>query len=367
MLSGVLRSPVSFFEATPRGRILNRFTTDMDFVDARVFLPGKQAVQNTLLTLAKVAVIATQSPVVIAVTTVLLVLGGFAMSLAVKVSHKARFGDSLATSRVFQIVTETVDALSSLRAYGVLERFQRHYCRLTDETMRAFGLFTTCYRLTRAIASSAAFLVVLSTLLANTAFAGDGGPNPSSLGLALSAACSVPLGLMTLGIMLFSVLQMVVAFERCLEYTELSPEKDVGETWTEEKKAAVAESLAKWPTEGKVEFHSYSASYKPGILPNVLNNVTFTAEAREKIGVVGRTGAGKSSMVLALLRMLEASEGRILIDGVDIREVPLPKLRRSITVIPQCVLNHLRTKNIIITPKKLNRIVLPRVGCRYVG
>ncbi|KAK8763221.1 hypothetical protein V5799_034170 [Amblyomma americanum] len=128
---------------------------------------------------------------------------------------------------------------------------------------------------------------------------------------------------------------MIVAFERCLEYTELIPEKDVGDAWTEEKKAAVQKYLANWPTEGKVEFQNYSASYRPGVLPNVLNDITFTVKPQEKIGVVGRTGAGKSSIVLALLRMLDASQGRILIDGVDIREVPLPKLRRSITVIPQ--------------------------------
>ncbi|XP_077498236.1 ATP-binding cassette sub-family C member 2-like isoform X2 [Amblyomma americanum] len=335
MLSGVLRSAVSFFDATPRGRILNRFTTDMDLMDARIFLAGKQTVQNSLLTLAKVAVIATQSPVVVAATAVVIILGGFGLNLTMKVSHRATFGDSLAMSRVMQLVTETVQALSSLRAYGMLAQFREHYYRLTDETISAYSLFIICYRFTRAIASSAAFVVVLTTLVANTMFAGDGGPNPSSLGLALSAACSVPLGLMTLGVMVFGVLQMIVAFERCLEYTELIPEKDVGDAWTEEKKAAVQKYLANWPTEGKVEFQNYSASYRPGVLPNVLIDITFTVKPQEKIGVVGRTGAGKSSIVLALLRMLDASQGRILIDGVDIREVPLPKLRRSITVIPQ--------------------------------
>lgn len=84
-----------------------------------------------------------------------------------------------------------------------------------------------------------------------------------------------------------------------------------------------------------MEFNNYSASYRPGVLPDVLSGVTFLVRPAEKVGVVGRTGAGKSSLVLALLRMLRASQGRILIDDVDIAGVPLPVLRRSITVIPQ--------------------------------
>ncbi|XP_037271387.2 ATP-binding cassette sub-family C member 2-like [Rhipicephalus microplus] len=335
MLDHVLRSPVSFFDASPRGRILNRFSADMDFVDSRCFLSAKQAVQNTLITLAKVAVIGTQSPVVLGVTAVVIVLAGYGMNLAVKASHCARFYESVATSRLLQHVTETVDALSSVRTYGVAERFRSHFCRLTDDSMRGFAGFGAAYRFTRTVTSTAGFVVVVCTLLASTVFVGPDGPDPSSVGLALSSATSVPLALMTLCVMLFNVLQMIVSFERCVEYTDLPPESDLPPTWSEEQKASVEKILFTWPSQGKVEFQGYSASYRPGVLPNVLTSLTFVVNPKEKIGVVGRTGAGKSSLVLALLRMLRASEGRILIDNVDIAGVPLRKLRRSITVIPQ--------------------------------
>ncbi|XP_049275832.1 ATP-binding cassette sub-family C member 5-like [Rhipicephalus sanguineus] len=223
MLDHVLRSPVSFFDASPQGRIVNRFSNDLDFIDARTFLCAKQSVQNTLITFAKVAVIGTQSPVVVAVTAVVTILIGYGM---------------------------------------------------------------------------------------------------------------VPLSLMTMCVMLFNVLQMIVSLERCVEYAELPPE-DVTSVANEEINNAAGNTLLRWPREGKVEFLNYSTSYRPGVLPNVLSNVTFAVYPSEKIGVVGRTGAGKSSLVLALLRMLRASEGRILIDNVDIAGVPIKKLRRSITVIPQ--------------------------------
>ncbi|XP_077545396.1 multidrug resistance protein mrp-7-like [Haemaphysalis longicornis] len=335
MLNHVLWSPVSFFDASPRGRVLNRFSADMDVVDARAFLSAKQSLQNTLITFAKVAVVGTQSPIVIGITAFVTVLVCFGMNLAVKAAHHARFCESLAMSQLLQHVAETVDALSSVRAYGVADRFCRHFCRLSDEILRGYASFGNAYRFTRSLTSAAGFLVVMCTLVANTAFAGPQGPDASSLGLALSSAISVPMSLLSLCVMLFNALQMVVSFERCLEYTELPPESDHPESPSDDQKYQSDESISKWPSKGQVEFQNYSASYRPGVLPNVLYNVTFVVRPMEKVGVVGRTGAGKSSLVLALLRMLKPSEGRIVIDGVNIADVPLHKLRRGITVIPQ--------------------------------
>ncbi|XP_077490031.1 ATP-binding cassette sub-family C member 2-like [Amblyomma americanum] len=334
MLSQVLRSPVSFFDQSPTGRIVNRFSADIDYADTRTFLSGKQCVQNTLITLAKVAVVGTQSPVVVWITLIVAVVVFYGVNVAMKASHRCRFAESLGTSRLLQHTTETVDALSSVRAYGVANRFQGHFFRLSDIMMRGYTSYTVTCFFVRTLTATAGFLVVMSTLLANTVFAGSGQPDPSSLGLALSSACSVPLSLMLLCVMLFNVLQMIVSFERCVEYTELPAESDVSPTGYKNNPSLVS-TLSSWPSEGMVEFQNYSTSYQPGVLPNVLSDITFVIKPMEKIGVVGRTGAGKSSLVLALLRMLKASEGRILIDDVDIADVPLRKLRRSITVIPQ--------------------------------
>ncbi|XP_077497298.1 multidrug resistance protein mrp-7-like isoform X2 [Amblyomma americanum] len=334
MLEGVLRSPVSFFDASPRGRVLNRFAGDLDFVDAECFVSSKQTVQGTLLTIASVGVVATQAPLVVAVTGVVAVLLAVGMSMAVRASNSSRFYDSVGMSRLLQHLTETLDALSSVRAYGVMDRFRRHSYRLADICIRGYNSYCTCFRFTRSLTALGGFAILLSALLLNTV--GSELPEPSSLGLAMSAATSVPLALMSLCIMLFSTLQMMVSFERCLEYTELPPESEVVDPAGDDKQALAGRVLPeKWPSEGKVEFQDYSASYRPGIAPNVLNDVSFTVLPMERVGVVGRTGAGKSSLVLALLRVLGASEGRILIDGVDIANVPLKRLRTGITVIPQ--------------------------------
>ncbi|CAN8004740.1 unnamed protein product, partial [Ixodes pacificus] len=252
--------------------------------------------------------------------------------LALKASLVARFRESFHTSRILSHVTETANALSSIRGYGVLERFCRHFCRLVDDSMRAFGGFCVCYRLVRLVTSFCGFVVILCTVLLVILLVPDAASlNPSTVALALSAASSVPQTLVALCNMLFMSLQTFVSFERCLEYTQLPGESDVEPEANRHSLAAQTGEGQMWPSGGQVEFDCYAASYKPGILPDVLKDVSFTVRPTEKVGVVGRTGAGKSSLVLALLRVLKRSRGCIRIDGVDIADVPLQTLRSVVT------------------------------------
>ncbi|KAG0414978.1 hypothetical protein HPB47_007859 [Ixodes persulcatus] len=338
MLSHVLLSPVSFFDSAPRARILNRFSLDLDAIDVRFYLTVKVSIQNTLVTLSRLSVIATQSPVVLGVGAVGAVILIFGMRLIIKAANDVRFVDGAYTSRVLQHVTETVDSLSTIRSYGVVERFCSHFCRLTDSNMVPFNGFICCYRISRFLASAVSFTIVFATLIFAVVMATGGA---SSVGLALSSSLSIPLTMMCLCVVLFTCMQMVVSFERALEYTELpqEPDVDIQETNLDNKNRPEVLSVLsvdqKWPTDGRLEFRDYYTSYRPKILPDVLKGVTFVVQPQEKVGIVGRTGAGKSSLVLALLRVLKSSRGSICIDGVDINTVPLRRLRNAVTVIPQ--------------------------------
>jgi ABC-type multidrug transport system fused ATPase/permease subunit len=113
------------------------------------------------------------------------------------------------------------------------------------------------------------------------------------------------------------------ATERIIEYSRLQTEDQSG-----------SDAPAAWPTEGRLEVHNLVAGYAPD-LPPVLKGLTFTAEKNQRVGVVGRTGAGKSSLTLALFRFLDAREGTIYIDGIDVSKINLHSLRSRLAIIPQ--------------------------------
>ena len=119
----------------------------------------------------------------------------------------------------------------------------------------------------------------------------------------------------------------MVSMERVKEYSELTSEAQ----W---ESSPTNKPRDEWPSTGTIEFVNYSTSYRPGLEP-VLKNLNFKVESGEKVGIVGRTGAGKSSLTLALFRIIEPTIGRILIDGVDITRIGLHDLRSKITIIPQ--------------------------------
>jgi len=121
--------------------------------------------------------------------------------------------------------------------------------------------------------------------------------------------------------------QDMIAVERVLEYSNLNSEAE----WesTDDTKPS-----SQWPTRGKIDFRKYSTAYRAGLDP-VLRNLNINIKGGEKVGIVGRTGAGKSSMTLALFRILEPTTGAIIIDGVDVTKIGLHDLRNKLTIIPQ--------------------------------
>lgn len=120
----------------------------------------------------------------------------------------------------------------------------------------------------------------------------------------------------------------IVSVERVLEYTRNEVEADWKTSDPEDKPPQ------DWPSKGVIEFHSFSTRYRPG-LDLILHDVSFQIQDKEKIGIVGRTGAGKSSLTLSLFRIIEAASGKITIDGVDISKLGLHDLRTKLTIIPQ--------------------------------
>ena len=121
-----------------------------------------------------------------------------------------------------------------------------------------------------------------------------------------------------------------VALERILEYSKLKPEA----SWEQEKGKNVPKLCDDWPQEGKIQFENYKTTYRDGMEP-VLKDINLIIDSQEKIGICGRTGAGKSSLTLSLFRLFEATEGQIFIDSVDVSKLGLHQLRSKLAIIPQ--------------------------------
>lgn len=166
-------------------------------------------------------------------------------------------------------------------------------------------------------------IVLFAALFAVT---GKENLNPGLVGLSVSYALQVTMSLNWMVRMTSDLENNIVAVERVKEYSETKTEAP----WEVEDKKPSTE----WPMEGNVEFNDYSVRYREG-LDLVLKNITLKVKGGEKIGIVGRTGAGKSSMTLCLFRLLEAAAGEITIDDVKIAEIGLHDLRSKLTIIPQ--------------------------------
>ncbi|XP_077527833.1 ATP-binding cassette sub-family C member 5-like [Haemaphysalis longicornis] len=339
MLRSLLRCPISFFDTTPRGRVLNRFSADIDSVDCQLFMTSKEVFQTISVTMARLAVIGTQAALACGFGVVATCVYIVVVAITVRASNDLRFLENAWTSRVLQHLTETRDSMSSVRCYGAVKLVCRHFYRLVDGATRPFWATTACVRFARVSGGAAGLFAVLALVL--TVGLSASPPSQSGVGLALSAAISIPMFLSNVNAALFFAFVAAISFERAVEYTRLPAEDDctgISQTYkntTGANGVCRQGPLKSWPTEGKVVFDSVTACYNEDGLSPALKDVSFVIQAREKVGVVGRTGAGKSSLILALLRVLKPSKGRIIIDGVDVACVSLRQLRSVVTVIPQ--------------------------------
>nr|XP_037281018.1 putative uncharacterized protein YKR104W [Rhipicephalus microplus] len=243
---------------------------------------------------------------------------------------------------VLQQLTETLDSVGMIRCYRVMEKFCDRYRRLMNDYFEAFNTFILSYSFTRLIVTIFGVLVILLTIVIVVVPSRGNEEAAASVGLSFLSALTVPFAMTGVSLVIFWGVLSFVALERALEYTELPVEEDTscGLSTSCELKILNPRLFLEpydglWPSRGVVKFQHFSASYRPGIQEDVLKDICFEAYTGEKVAVVGRTGAGKSTLVLALLRIIQRTSGSITIDGIDIGNVPLKRLRSAVAVIPQ--------------------------------
>ncbi|KAJ1925118.1 hypothetical protein IWQ60_004759 [Tieghemiomyces parasiticus] len=337
MLDAVLASPMHFFHVNPQGRILNRFTKDQSSVDEMLPLNMYDATQCLLMVTGAIVVICMANPFIVISVPVILVGFGLLRRYYMLANRVIKRIESASRSPVYSTLSETLDGLGTLRAFGAGRHFSARFGAALDQNSRAYFVFIGASRWLgfRLDFMSAMFL----TLAAFVTVTGRAGSNPNLVGLGLVYIIQL------LGLLQWMVRQtteveiLFVAVERMMAYVGLPSEEKSGAAGPLAPPSALTSKPVvpppAWPDQGAIEFKSLSLRY-PGSTAPVLHNISFTARPAEKIGVVGRTGAGKSSLLTALFRLTEPyPAGCIWIDGVDISALGLRALRRRLAIIPQ--------------------------------
>ncbi|XP_018335867.1 multidrug resistance-associated protein 1 isoform X1 [Agrilus planipennis] len=323
LLYSVIRSSCNmFYDVTPVGRILNRFSKDVDVLDSVLPMTIRAWLNCFLGVLATILVISITTPIFISVIVPIGIFYYFIQRFYVATSRQLKRLESVSRSPIYSHFGETVAGIPCIRAYGEQERFIKESEAKVDLNQVCYFPSIISNRWLAVRLEMVGNLIILFAAL----FAVQGNQNAGLVGLSISYALQITQTLNWLVRMTSDVETNIVAVERIKEYGETPQEAP----WEIPNKTPPKS----WPDQGAVSFNNYSLRYRPG-LELVLKRITFSVKGGEKVGIVGRTGAGKSSLTLALFRIVEAAEGEITIDGIRIAELGLHDLRSRLTIIPQ--------------------------------
>lgn len=324
MLARVLRSPMIFFDTTPIGRVVNRFARDVDVVDATI--PGtiRNLISHVLNITTTIVMIGIATPLFLILIIPIAVLYYLIQKFYIPTARQLKRLESITRSPIYSHFSETLAGVATIRAYSAEKRFIEESDARIDLNLSCFNCAVgsnrwLSIRLEFCGNCVIMFAALCSVLSKNFIDAG-------LIGLSMSYAMNIT---QTMAWLVRQTTQLetdVVSVERILEYSEIETERK----WT----VTPSKTKDTWPDQGIIEFKDYAVRYRPG-LDLVIKDINIRIESKEKIGVVGRTGAGKSTITLSLFRIIEAAAGNITIDGVNICEIGLHDLRKKLTIIPQ--------------------------------
>eukprot|EP01088_Endostelium_zonatum_P014666 TRINITY_DN3301_c1_g2_i1.p1 TRINITY_DN3301_c1_g2~~TRINITY_DN3301_c1_g2_i1.p1 ORF type:complete len:682 (-),score=141.88 TRINITY_DN3301_c1_g2_i1:2-1972(-) len=324
LLSRVIRAPMSFFDTTPTGRILNRFTKDVYVIDE--VLPRTLAMLIGMLfsAVAVICVISYVTPFFLCALLPLAYVYYAVQQYYIASSREIKRLDGVSRSPIYAHFTETLHGVTTIRAFSNQRMFIESNEAKVDRNLKAhYASFVSNRWLGVRLEVIGSLIVGFAALFAVVE---KDNVDPGLAGLSISYSLTIT------GILNWMVRQVadmetqMVSVERLSQYSTIEQESDPI-LWHNRPRPS-------WPERGVIELDNISLRYRPG-LPFVLQNLSAKISEKEKIGVVGRTGAGKSSLMLALFRLVELSSGKILIDGKDISLIGLDDLRSVLSIIPQ--------------------------------
>lgn len=373
MAKAIFRSPMSFFDTTPAGRILNRFSSDIYRVDEVLARTFNMLFVNVAKSSFTLVIISFTVPAFIGVIVPLGAMYIWIQRYYLRSSRELKRLDSVSRSPIYAHFQESLGGIATIRAYRQQQRFLLENEWRVDSNLKAFFPSISANRwLAIRLEFLGAVVIFAAAGFSIISVASGSKLDAGMVGLAMSYALQITGSLNWIVRQTVEVETNIVSVERVLEYSRLPSEAPEINPRNRPP--------ASWPASGEIQFNNYSARYREG-LDLVLKNITLDIKSHEKIGVVGRTGAGKSSLTLALFRLIEPASGNITIDNINTSSIGLLDLRRRLAIIPQdaalfegTVRNNLDPGDVfdvsrpVVEPSLLPPLAVPlcRSGCAYL-
>ncbi|KAJ3413134.1 hypothetical protein HDV05_008472 [Chytridiales sp. JEL 0842] len=321
----ILRAPVNFFDTTPLGRIVNRFSKDQDGVDNTLADSFRMFTSTLASSLSTFVLICYATPFFMVPMFPLLGIYYFMQLIYRATSRELKRLDSVTRSPLYANFGETLTGLATIKAYREQHRFINNNDAATNANNAPYFLLVTAQRWLglrlETLGSILVFFAALFGILAKDKI------SPGLLGLSLSYALQVT-QILNWCIRQFTDTEIAMNAVERIEHYAYKLDTEAPAVLPQNRPPP------EWPVTGNIRFENVEMRYAPD-LPLVLKGVSFEIKDRQKIGIVGRTGSGKSSLMQALFRMVEPAAGRIIIDGLDSREMGLKDLRSGLAIIPQ--------------------------------
>ncbi|GJP74244.1 hypothetical protein CLOP_g4860 [Closterium sp. NIES-67] len=329
MLAAILRAPMSFFHTNPVGRLINRFTKDTADIDKNLAQYTSLCLGGIFQLLSTFALIGVLNTVALWAIVPLLLLFYVVYLYFQNTAREVKRWDSVTRSPVYSQFAEALNGLATIRAYRAAPRMAAMNGWAVDRNTRFTLVSMSANRWLAIRLEFLGGLMIFATAVfavMDVQRAGDQAALAPVMGLILSYALQIT-AMMTMVLRLLSVAENSFnAVERVGSYADIPPEAP-----------AIIPSHRPppgWPKQGEVSFEDVVMRYRPD-LPPVLRGLSALVQGGEKVGVVGRTGAGKSSLFNSLFRLVEIESGRICIDGQDLKLFGVTDVRRALMIIPQ--------------------------------
>ena len=326
MIHSLIRAPIStFHETIPKGQIFNRLSKDINHIDIFCMRSFSNILDSFIALISAIFICSLYQPLCLVLVPILTFIGAKIALFYVNCSREITRLEGILRSPMMNLLNEAIPGTITIRAFDYQRRYMEMFHDRIDEHLKIMLILNGITQWFDLWLDFVTFIfisfLVIFTIVFKDLF------DSKIIGILLTYCISLQTNLVN-GLHVLSTFEnCMVSMERCLKYTKSPSEKpkDI---------IKVDEALKSWPNEGKVKFENYSVKYRPDT-EIVLKDINFEINGGEKVGIVGRTGSGKSTISLCLFRLLEPLKGKIYIDDVDITTIGLTKLRSNLTIIPQ--------------------------------